>query len=55
MTENLGVARFAAGRRARSETLDFVYELFPKLDGSASGRPAASRGESSRWSPSAGR
>lgn len=29
--ENLSVARFAAGRRARSETPDFVYALFPKL------------------------
>lgn len=29
--ENLSVARFAAGRRSRHETLDFVYELFPQL------------------------
>lgn len=31
VTENLSVARFAAGRRGRPETLDFVYALFPKL------------------------
>lgn len=31
VTENLLVARFAAGRRSRFETLDFVYALFPKL------------------------
>jgi branched-chain amino acid transport system ATP-binding protein len=31
VTENLFVARFAAGRRSRQETPDFVYELFPKL------------------------
>ncbi len=32
VTENLLVARFAAGRRARPETLEFVYALFPKLN-----------------------
>lgn len=32
VTENLQVAQFAAGRRAQPESLDFVYELFPKLD-----------------------
>ncbi|MEO7349441.1 MAG: ABC transporter ATP-binding protein [Terrimesophilobacter sp.] len=31
VAENLSVARFAAGRRSRHETPDFVYELFPKL------------------------
>lgn len=31
VTENLMVARFAAGRRIRTETLEFVYALFPKL------------------------
>ena len=31
VTENLLVARFAAGRRERPETREFVYELFPKL------------------------
>lgn len=31
VTENLLVARFAAARRARTETLDFVYGLFPRL------------------------
>jgi len=29
--ENLQVARFAAGRRARTDTIDLVHELFPKL------------------------
>ncbi|MBX3067652.1 MAG: ABC transporter ATP-binding protein [Cryobacterium sp.] len=29
--ENLSVARFAAGSRLKEQTLDFVYELFPKL------------------------
>lgn len=32
VTENLFVARFAAGKRSRHETLDFVYALFPKLE-----------------------
>ncbi|HWM35067.1 MAG TPA: ABC transporter ATP-binding protein [Pseudolysinimonas sp.] len=31
VTENLLVARFAAGRREVAETVDFVYALFPKL------------------------
>ncbi|MBX3094934.1 MAG: ABC transporter ATP-binding protein [Cryobacterium sp.] len=32
VSENLSVARFAADKRARQETLDLVYALFPKLE-----------------------
>ncbi len=32
VAENLRVAQFAAGRRASTETRDFVHDLFPKLE-----------------------